>query len=220
MWTNALPCLENGTITIDPNLSRTGDDRFGLTVIARPSEEVKESLQRLITELESIAPDQYYYPLADLHITVLPIISCLEGFRLTEVDPAEYVQHLREGLAGSPPFSIACRGITASPEGLLMQGFPLCDTLESIRESIRRIFRNSRLRCTLDSRYKIQTAHATIMRFKHPLQDPARFARVAATFRAVELGTVTVSNLALVYSDWYQRKENTTLVERFELYAD
>ena len=66
-------------------------------------------------------------------------------------------------------------------------------------------------------RYSIQTAHSTVIRFRVPLVQPVAFVERLQTFYAYDFGTFEVNMLELVYNDWYQRSENTLLLESFYL---
>jgi len=50
------------------------DTRCGVNVICRPSEQVVAAITSIQDGLRAREPKQYYYPAADLHLTVSEII--------------------------------------------------------------------------------------------------------------------------------------------------
>lgn len=107
------------------------------------------------------------------------------------------------------PLEIQCRGITASPGCVLVQGFPLNEQLHALRENLRREFRASPLHSTIDSRYKIATAHSTIARFQAPLRDPHKLLQLLEQYRTYDFGISRIQHLDLVFNNWYQQLLHT-----------
>jgi hypothetical protein len=63
---------------------------------------------------------------------------------------------------------------------MMVQGFPADEGLQVLRDRLRAAFRQSSLQQSIDQRYSIQTAHSTIIRFRHPLRDAPRLLRKLA----------------------------------------
>ena len=84
------------------------------------------------------------------------------------------------------------KGLTSSPGCILVQGFPGNEELTRIREAIRTIFKGSSLPHSIDSRYKLETAHSTIARFKTQFIRADTFAEQVRKHRAVPVGTFTL----------------------------
>ncbi|RPD48591.1 hypothetical protein DNI29_08225 [Hymenobacter sediminis] len=74
----------------DPLLFSGQDARRGITLLARPPAPVTAAIGRVLADFQLIAPEHYYYPAADIHLTILSIISCYPGFQLTNIDSAAY----------------------------------------------------------------------------------------------------------------------------------
>lgn len=220
MWDGALKKFKQGRFEYDLWLNAKEDKRYGITLLARPDEAVKTKLVSLLDDFRRIEPHQYYYPASDMHLTVMSIISCREGFSLSEINPDVYIQKLREALTGKRPFPLEYRGLTASPGSILAQGFPVNGELNRIREDIRHIFKNGLLPHSIDSRYRLETAHATLVRFREKMIHPEPFIEQARQYRATPIGTFMVDQLELVFNDWYQRAGNTIVLEKFVLSAD
>lgn len=187
------------------------DQRFGITLLIRPERVIKASIQEFLDEVKKADPDQYFYPNSDIHVTVMPIISCYEGFQIQNIRVDEYIELLRGCLTEIPSFHIQFSGITASPSCLMVKGFPSDLILENIRNRLRSAFRHADLEQSLDKRYPLQTAHSTVVRFRKKVKDPSKILALLEQWKDHDFGTSKVACLELVFNDWYQRKE---IVER------
>nr|WP_286670563.1 2'-5' RNA ligase family protein [Fodinibius salsisoli] len=193
------------------------DPRYGITLIARPSEAVTQSITHTLSQLTETAPQQYAYPAGDLHLTVLSIISCYPGFSLGDIQPEQYTNIIRSAVDTIDPFHIHFRGLTASPSSILVQGFPEDDQLNQLRDRLRDQFKASSLQHSIDKRYRLETAHMTILRFKQPLQEEQVFIDRLTKLKDIDFGSCRVDQLSLVANDWYQRQQKVQLIEKFDL---
>lgn len=123
LWQQSLVKFEQQQLETDALLTAREDSRYGVTLLARPSEQVKQQIRHHLAELMQLEPQQYYYPASDLHLTVLSLISCYAGFALSQLDTAAYVELVKEVIADTGPFRLDFQGITASPSCVLVQGF-------------------------------------------------------------------------------------------------
>lgn len=217
LYKTSSEAISAGKYAIDSELKNESDSRFGITLLIRPSDEVKANMQLFLNELKAIEPKQYYYPDSDIHITVMSIISCSEEFQLTQISPNDYIQLICKSMVDADKIKIHFKGVTASPTALMIQGFPTDETLDNLRNKLRENFKNSELQQTIDSRYTISTAHSTVMRFQEPLQNPKKLIEITDKFRDFDFGEFDVKNLELVYNDWYQRKSTTRILGNFGL---
>ncbi|WP_435247050.1 alpha/beta hydrolase family protein [Vibrio sp. nBUS_14] len=99
------------------------------------------------------------------------MISCLPEFSVTEIDVNSYIDIFRSVLKNTGKIEIRYQGVSASPNCIVIQGFPISDTLERLRNELRTQLIEAGVRVTFDSRYKLVTAHSSIIRFKAPLND-------------------------------------------------
>ncbi|WP_291146555.1 mutarotase [Flavobacterium sp. UBA7680] len=205
----------SGNYSLDSKINDTSDSRFGITLLLRPSEKIKSNIQLFLNELKAVEPNQYYYPNSDIHITVMSIISCYEGFSLDKINVEDYIKIIEKSLEDLGEIKIEFRGVTASNSAIMIQGFPFDETLNNLRNKLRENFRNSTLEQSIDSRYSIATAHSTVMRFTENLQNPEKLIEVVEQFRDYNFGDFTADKLELVFNDWYQREENTIHLEDF-----
>lgn len=217
MWDTARSCFLEGKTVSDPRLDDPADDRYGITLLLRPDPATANRIHHFLQEMAGLEPEQYYYPLSDQHLTILSIISCYSGFELNQIDLTAYDTHIREALQGTPPISIHFTGITASPSTVLIQGFPEDDALQRLRDQLRHIFKKSALQHSIDSRYRLFTAHSTVIRFRKPLRNPQTFAHHLEKYREADFGWATAKQIELVGNDWYQRKEKVKILKTYTL---
>lgn len=209
--------ISAGKYAIDQEIKNESDSRFGITLLIRPSDEVKASIQHFINELKKAEPEQYFYPDSDIHITVLSIISCSKDFTLNQISPKEYIEIICRSLVDVDKIKIHYKGVTASPSAIMIQGFPSDETLNNLRNRLRENFKNSNLQQSIDTRYEIFAAHSTIMRFQEKLQNPKKVIEIATQYRDYDFGEFDVKSIELVYNDWYQRKNTTRVLGDFGL---
>ena len=205
LYIQSVESILSDNYLIDELIVSALDNRFGITLLIRPCIEVKNNIQKFLNELKNVEPNQYYYDNSDIHITVMSIISCYDGFKLESIEIQEYVELIKESLTTISNIEIEFKGVTASSSCLMIQGFMSNDMLNELRNKLRETFKNSTLQQSIDQRYAIQTAHATVVRFKEKLQLKSGFLKVVEKYRNHNFGTFEVENIELVYNDWYQR---------------
>jgi hypothetical protein len=83
-----------------------------------------------LQEARNTEPNQYYYQSHELHTTILTIITSHVDFQLNEFDLPPYVEALNQAVANVPSFQIRYHGITASPDCVIILGFPEGMTLK------------------------------------------------------------------------------------------
>ena len=200
--------IRKGDYQTDSLIDSPADKRFGITLLIRPPQKVKNKVELFLEELKQIDSFQYYYPISDIHITVMSIISCYEGFRLDQISVSDYSDLVKQSLKGIDKFKIKFQGITASDSGIMIQGFPENEILNNMRNNLRTNFKNSDLEQSIDKRFTIQTAHATIVRFRKELQNKKVFLAGIEKFKNYDFGSFEITELELVFNDWYQREKN------------
>ncbi|PAU92612.1 mutarotase [Aliifodinibius salipaludis] len=217
LWSQSLQKFRSNEFKFDPLINSKDDKRYGVTLLARPSEEVKQNISDALEEIRSVAPHQYYYPESDLHITILSIISCYDGFSLDQIDPVDYEKVVQYAINSISPFEIEFRGLTASPSCILVQGFPSSNQLIDLRNELRELFKDASLQHSIDKRYQLQTAHMTAIRFKESFENTERFINKTTELRDRSFGSCVLDEVELVGNDWYQQKEKVESIAKFSL---
>lgn len=202
---------------VDQWINSDADKRFGITLRLIPSESVKANIQNFIEEVKAIEPDQYFYPNSDIHVTVMSIISCYEGFDLDKIQIGKYIDIIANCLLDTQSFQIQFKGLTASKSCIMLQGYTDNDLLNEARGRLRTAFKSSDLEQSLDKRYAIQTAHSTIIRFKTELAHKEELLKMISKNADRNFGSFEVKSMELVYNDWYHRKGIVIKLHDFDL---
>lgn len=217
LYRQSVSKIETDNYEIDRLIDSENDMRFGITLLIRPNETTKNNIQRFLTEVKQVEPNQYYYQNSDIHVTLMSIISCYNGFKLADINPSDYIAIINNVLKTKKKFDIHFRGLTASPSCVLLKGFFEEHTMNDIRDELRSEFKASLLQQSLDRRYVIRTAHSTIIRFKEELVNKNAFLGLIEKYKDFDFGTFEVKNIELVYNDWYQRAQFVQSLHNFEL---
>ena len=217
MWDRAWPDVSRGDVECDLHLAGGLDPRRGLTLVARPDAALAARFEAVQDALLAADPRQYRQPLSDLHMTVLSLFTVTEDYAPHLARRADYAAAARAATDDLRAFDIGFEGITISRGAVLAKGFPRDGTLERLRARLRDALRARGLDGTLDQRYRLVTAHSTVLRFIAPPADPARLAAVLAAMRDVPLGTMRASSLQLVINDWYMSSAAVEPVATFTL---
>lgn len=215
LWVDSINKIGSGGIKPDYRIADPEDDRYGLTLIIRPSLEIRKAVNQVFQQIRIKTPDQYYYPVSDLHLTLLTIVSCQSGFDPEQIKMNEYVSTLKPVLENAEPFQIEFKEITASPEAIMVCGYPEEDSLNSLRNKIRKAFKSSDPFHTIDKRYTIQTAHMTAMRFIKPVDYLSKLVKQLKSIKHIPFGSDMIQECHLVTNDWYQRADTRRTVETF-----
>jgi hypothetical protein len=155
-------CRTIGEVVIDPYLADGRlDRRRGLTLIARPSAEVRSRIAQIQEVIQTAAGDQYYYPPEDLHFTVLSVIPASDSYEANEESDRLFQGIVSKAARSARQTRIILRGVISSDDSILVKGFPLDSSLQHLRSELRRLIRDTRFAADLDRRYPIRTAHMT-----------------------------------------------------------
>jgi 2'-5' RNA ligase len=217
-WENASEHFRHKGVQTDLHLlNKEEDTRRGLTLIARPGLFVREQVAKFLDEMKIVLPGQYCYVAEALHLTVLSLISASAHFHVNEELLAGYCKVVESVLKDTHPLAIRFHGITASPGGVLIQGFPEADALNHLRNRLRTALGEVGLDGALDVRYRITTAHMTAIRFMCQPDDPQTLIDVLGAYRQRGFGEMRVDTLHLVTNDWYMSPERVKLLRTYTL---
>lgn len=218
LWNEAAPAFERNDLEFDRHLpGKSQDLRRGLALALRPCRTLQQSISAYLRQLAEVAPGQYFYRPEEFHVTVLSIIPGSESWQDRIHHLAAYQSIISEVLQRHRKFSITFRGVTASRGGVMIQGFPNDDTLAQIRTDLREALRQNQLGEQLDARYKINTAHITVMRFCDANLDAKKLLALLKANRATAFGETRVENLELILGDWYASAETASTLLEYQL---
>ena len=215
LYTASIEKILDDTYEIDPLINSSLDNRFGISLLIRPSAEVKNEIQKFLKRLQSIEPNQYYYKNADIHITVMSIISCYDGFQLKNIELSDYIRVIKQSLITNSNIEIKFKGITASSSCIMIKGFMNTESLNMIRNNLRENFKNTTLEQSIDQRYSIRTAHCTVVRFQEKFSNKSEFLKIVKEFKDYEFGSFKPKSMELVFNDWYQREKHVKKLHEF-----
>jgi 2'-5' RNA ligase len=218
LWSAAIGKIRTGKIESDRVLAGGSvDRRRGLTLIARPSAEVREKVTAFLRELRRFEPEQYYYARADLHLTILSLFTATAAYKRFLAHTEKYLAAVESALQNVGRMRIEFAGVTASPGAIMIQGFPDSEALNDLRDNLREQLRIRGLTRGLDVRYRLETAHMTVARFRSPLRDSKHFAAALARSRHQPFGSMTIKSLSLVTNDWYMTHQTLETLNRYRL---
>jgi len=218
LWSKTGALLKSGRMRIDSRLQdKAGDDRRGVTLVARPDAGVQKNVANFLREAATLCPRQHFYQPSELHVTVMAIIANSEFWR-------EEIHQLPAGrvvldrvLNNCGPFRIDFRGVTVSPDAVLIQGFPADNVLSRLRDELRDAFGKAGLGENLDRRYKAVTAHLTVMRFSEPEADWKRLFDFLQAHRETDFGETYCQTLQLIRGNWYASASMVRLLQEYPL---
>lgn len=218
LWRDAISAFERSQPKLDPHLpDKANDSRRGVTLLFRPAANVRDAVASFIGRLGKMCPGQYLYRPEELHVTVLSIVSGTELWR-QELERLEQCRPIISGvLKVQRPFKIKFHGVTASPDSVMIQGFPSDDGLEAVRCALRNGFAHSGQAGMLDRRYKITAAHITIMRFCRACSDMKPLLAFLRENRRTDFGECGIDKCELVFGDWYASFDKVKTLEEYQL---
>lgn len=218
LWAEAVSYFRSGRVEIDPYLGdKANDRRLGLSVIGRPEPAASERFGAFLDQVRQVAPEQYFYRPGEFHLTILSLFTATEAFAAHWKILNTYRTAVAQALMGGQAFTIHYRGITASKNAVLIQGFAQGSQLEQLRARLRQSLRAAGLGDGLDRRYAIETAHSTVIRFISQPKEMSRLLALLCENRMTDFGQATFRELHLVKNDWYMSADTVEVLAHYRL---
>ncbi|MEM8600003.1 MAG: 2'-5' RNA ligase family protein [Bacteroidota bacterium] len=218
IWADARPVVAAGRARINPYLrDEVEDTRRGLTLAARIAPGPRSALMNTLAELADGEPGVYLYPESSLHVTVQSLVQVQEEAHPLLALRDDFLDAIRPILRRSPPFGLVCWGLTGSRDAVLLQGYPTDEGLDHLRASLQAALKRAGLAQALDDRFAIAIAHATVARYRAPLRNPAGFAARLDAHRLTGFGTMSVTEVEVVETDWFMTPGLAQVCKRFRL---
>ena len=205
--------LATGQEELDPNLlPGAHDTRLGLTLLGRLPAHVCRNIEFYLQALAQLAPDQYYYPAADMHVTVMDLLAAWPDQQISPATFARYQRVVADLVATAPAPHWHFQGLMVSPGAIMVKGF-YSPALTTLRQRLRQAVPAAGL--DLAERYPTISGHVTVVRFRQRLAHPTALARKLADAQAVDFGSFTMPSLDLVVHDWYNHQVPMTVTLPF-----
>ena len=217
MWEHAHCAIARGEVDCDTRLAAGPDPRRGISLIARPCQALQASFDHVLERLADAEPAQYRYPAADLHMTILSLLTVSADAVIHPALVDDYRAAVQAAVDGIDAIEIGFDGIALSRGAVMARGVPRGPSLEILRERLRRQLRERGLDGALDRRYRLVTAHMTLFRFTEPLRDAARCAALLHALRDEPLGALRIDRVELVINDWYMSSQSLVQVAALPL---
>jgi 2'-5' RNA ligase len=218
LWAEAADHFQNGLVGIDPYLrDKEKDRRLGLSVIGRPDPAVGQQFVAFLNQVKLVAPNQYFYRASEFHLTVLSLFTATEAFERHWRRLVAYRSAVDQALSNGQALTVHYRGITASKNAVMIQGFVQGSQLAQMRASLRQALGAAGLAEGLDQRYAIETAHSTVLRFSSQPEDLAKLFELFGQNRTTDFGKTTYRELQLVKNDWYMSQDKVEVLAQYFL---
>ncbi len=197
MWVNARSRLAEGRIQPDPGSKET-IKKWGLSAVLSPTGNIADTLVGVADELAvHTGRSQVVYDHTDLHTTLRSIEFHQPTIATDKVQT--YTDILHEVAQGYGPFSVSYRGLTATPTGVLAQGWPDDDSLQNLRLAFHRRLESYGLLSGPETIWLRVTAHASLVVFASSLLNPLSLVRYVEGNKHTNYGTAIYNSIDLVY---------------------
>ena len=180
------------------------DFRRGVSLILRIRLD-EGAYKAFIDTLARVEPDQYYYPIGDLHTTIFDFARARAGFTRDSSRESAFFDIARSACAATYPFKLTFRGAICSREAGLIAGYD-DDALVDLRQRIRDSLAAAEI--DNDERYISRSAHCTFMLFAAKFRSPGRFLDAVDEWGEEDFGALFVQSAELVAHDWYNRMDS------------
>jgi hypothetical protein len=218
MWQEGWSKVREGQIAYDElAFKKELDERRGISLVARLAPGVVQRIGMFLENMREIEPGQYYYPLSDIHLTILSLLTAAEHNQEQLAHADVYIPAVEAALYGVPTFRLETVGITLTDSAVLARGFPEDSSLQQIRDRIRATLHAQGLGGGLDRRYHQRAAHHTLVRFTAPLKSAERFVQALEAYRNYPFGSSTIAAVDLAIHDWYLSADRLIILKTYIL---
>jgi 2'-5' RNA ligase len=158
-------------------LAHPGSDvRCGVNLICRPPDRIVDLALSIQSKLRQLESHQYFYPAADLHLTVLEFSHSRSAAEAEDIVGTVRVS-APTLFADLPRFELVAPVLTSDARAVALRFNPADERLSILRSRLRA--RAEELRIPRDARYLQSSAHVTLMRYVAPMAaEPVKWARL------------------------------------------
>jgi len=200
----------------DELASPGADRRCGVNLICRPPEHVLDYVYELQEYLREAEPAQYYYPPADLHLTLFEICHS----RTPEDAEALALRlraHINELVAGAQPVKVCAAALAFDQRGCALSFTPTGAGLQRFRQAMaERLVGRGMIAAP---RYEAASAHVTLMRYIKTLRsEPQAWALRLLRAPRREQTDWTLSEVWITWgANWYGMRSRIAEAGPFRL---
>jgi 2'-5' RNA ligase len=191
------------------------DQRCGVNLVCRPPVPVLDLIARLQDHLAPHEPEQYYYPPADLHLTLVEICHSRPAAEILPIAQAA-ADRLPSVLSGVRAPAVRMPRFIFDARGCVLSLLPVDGGIQDARRAIRE--RLEAAGVPVVPRYSPSSAHVTFMRYRAPLRRPADW---MAALRAIQVDVEVTWAMARVWlthgANWYGMASRITVIGPFAL---
>lgn len=205
--------IEQGKEELDPYLAgRKADERRGLTLLIHLPAHLSRNINFSLQNFKLLDPKNYYYPAADMHITVMDLLGARSDIDWSTVPIKDYCAVIQDLAGQTAPFDWRLAGLIASPGAIMVKG-TYSTNLATFRQELRKRLAAADL--PLAERYPTISGHVTVARFAHPLKQRMQLLHLLKQDAQLPFGEFQVHQLDLVIHDWYNH--HSKLIDSFQL---
>jgi 2'-5' RNA ligase len=199
MWTTGKADLLRGEVDVDTVPDATSK-RWGVSAILRLPVQLVESINEIVTQIRAYTGEGHtFYDPTTLHVT----LRSIEYFRvdLNQDDKmvSTYAQLLKQAASAFPELSVNFKGLSANRIGIIIQGFPLTDQLQLLRQRFHQLLDQHGLLGGPEQHQPRLNAHASLVVYGVPfLEDKEALTSYIDQHRFTNYGQMSASHIDLV----------------------
>lgn len=210
IWNESKDSILANNIVYDPPPEDTSP-RWGISIVIKPSKVVSARISDVLPGLHKyLGDDQSYYDNANFHTTITTIEFYRSKFNKNDERVLQYKEILQTLINKFKTVRINYEGIVASKSGVLVQGFPIDNTLQEIRGMFREALEENSLLNGPETEHPRQTAHSSLAVFLSPILDPEGLVQFIDENRHLKFGLSEADSIDLV---GYHRTKKRTHME-------
>ncbi|HJP90904.1 MAG TPA: 2'-5' RNA ligase family protein [Pyrinomonadaceae bacterium] len=190
-----------------------------LTTVIRICPDLYPSISEVALSIQRAYPPHYFYPLTDMHFTVLNCMAFLsEPEELKADDITRIARRLRDVFVSFKPVAVQLRGLNVFPTTVFIQIFDPAGSISELRHRIRTCLAEDYWNSEMEGKLLVPDpllSFSNLLRFREAV--PTDFVDLVEKYRNKDFGMCQLKGVELVTTDKLLSRENTTVWERYDL---
>lgn len=166
------------------------------TTVVRLPAEITEKCSNLVDEIKAAYPSHYYYPISDMHFTLLnldKLITASSG----GIDTELVTDKIKQALENLPPLEMKACGLGVFPTTIFIKLYDMSGVIEEYRNAIKGAVLDTLAIAETDTKALVEgIAFANLVRFRHAPEP--ELINMINGMRNTEVGTFKASCIELV----------------------